>query len=355
MARKNRVVVPDGTYHVTSRIAGRARLLADPETKDTIVEWLHAIAMFSGVELLAWCIMDNHFHLLVHVPEVPAEYRLDPSEEPDAYAFGMRPADRNPPIWPNRGDCPHDGGGQRPPTGFTLPDGEMADRLAALYGQKRADAFRRRWEEMRGKGLDTIVEAEKEPFLRRMYSLTPFVKTFKERIAYLVNRRLGRTGHVFEGRYYSGLVEEGRAAMLASMYADYNPAKAGMVDDVASYRWCSFSAAHGGTYAKSCREGYARTFGRTWPEAREYMRQAFAERLPEGVGKRLRKGETRLTVSQIIHLRVPEISRGAYLARSVRFAKDALSRVARGFPAAGAGSLARLIAMVDWDAGISAA
>ena len=38
MARKNRVVVPDGTYHVTSRIAGRAHLLEDPAFKDDIVE-----------------------------------------------------------------------------------------------------------------------------------------------------------------------------------------------------------------------------------------------------------------------------------------------------------------------------
>ena len=106
MARKNRVVVPGGTYHVTSRLAERARWLEDPRLKDDIVRWLHGIAEFSGVELLAWCIMDSHFHILVHVPEVPEEYRLVPSEEPAAYAFGMRPAECNPPLWPSAGDSP---------------------------------------------------------------------------------------------------------------------------------------------------------------------------------------------------------------------------------------------------------
>ena len=104
MARKNRVVVPGGTYHVTSRLAERARWLEDPRLKDEIVRWLHDIAEFSGVELLAWCIMDNHFHILVHVPEVPEESRIVPSEEPAAYAFGMRPAECNPPLWPSAGD-----------------------------------------------------------------------------------------------------------------------------------------------------------------------------------------------------------------------------------------------------------
>ncbi len=140
MARKNRVVVPGGTYHVTSRLAERARWLEDPKFKDIIVRWLHDIAEFSGVELLAWCIMDNHFHILVHVPEVPEEYRIVPSEEPAAYAFGMRPAECNPPLWPSAGDSPRalagaangdSPRGERPPTGFTLPDGEMVRRLAA--------------------------------------------------------------------------------------------------------------------------------------------------------------------------------------------------------------------------------
>ena len=362
MARKNRVAVPGGTYHVTSRLAERARWLEDPEFKDDVVRWLHGIAEFSGVELLAWCIMDNHFHILVHVPEVPEEYRLVPSEEPAAYAFGMRPAECNPPLWPSAGDSPRmlactDGAaagdsprGERPPTGFALPDGEMVRRLSALYGARRADAFRRRWEELRSKGQDAVVEAEKERFCRRMYSLSPFVKTFKERIAFHVNKRLGRTGHVFEGRFFSGLVDEASARRTVSLYIDCNPVRAGLAKDPSGYAWCSYAAAKGGAYRERCRRRYEATFGMGWADADRAMREAFRAKLPANARERLERGEIRLSPSQIIHLRVPELSFGAYVSRHADFARRALGRLAKGFPAASARSLKRLAAMVDWDA-----
>ena len=348
MARKNRVHVPNGMYHITSRLAERAHWLGDPSFKDKIVSWMHSVAEFCGVELLAWCVMDNHFHMLVYVPEVPEKYRLCPSESPDAYAFGMRPAECNPPLWSPAGDGPADTAPCRPPTGFTLPDDEMVRRLDALYGEKRAEAFKRRWERLRAKGQASTVEAEKEPFLRRMYSLSPFVKTIKERIARHVNSTLGRCGHVFEGRFFSGLVEDGRAACMASLYVDYNPVRAGMVADAAEYRWCSFAAAHGGRYAESSRNGYARTFGKKWPEARTAIRRAFADVPDAEAEDRMRSGEERLRPSQLIHLRVPELSRGAYIATSATFAAKTRARLARGFPSASSGTLLKLVAMVDW-------
>ena len=347
MARKNRVVVPGGIYHITSRIADRAHLLEDPAFKDDIVEWMHGIARFSGVELPAWCVMDNHFHMLVHVPEVPEKYRLIPSVSPDSYAFGMRPAECNPPLWSPGGDSPRQA---RPPTGFTLPDEEMLRRLSSLYGAKRAEDFRRRWERMRSKGRNAEVEAEKEPYCRRMYSLSPFVKTFKERIAYHVNSRLGRTGHVFEGRFHSGLVEDGRGTCLASLYIDNNPVRAGIANDPAEYRWCSYAAAHDGRHSESCRRGYAKTFGCEWPEAMDKMHEAFLARLPLDAERRLRKGTIRLTPAQLIHVRVGELSHGAYIAANVNFAAKSLGRLAKGFPAASAWSLRKLVAMVDWEA-----
>ena len=61
LARKNRVSVYDGIYHVTSRIANRTMLLAEDEVKDRI--------------------MDNHLHLFVHVPPVPKLYWLNPDDD----------------------------------------------------------------------------------------------------------------------------------------------------------------------------------------------------------------------------------------------------------------------------------
>ena len=62
----------------------------------------------------------------------------------------------------------------------------------------------------------------------------------------------------------------------------------------------------------------------------------------------MRRGEDRLRPSQLIHLRVPELSRGAYIATSATFAAKTRARLAKGFPSASSGTLLKLVAMVDW-------
>ena len=59
---------PDRCYHLISRIANRAFYLTDDE-RTRFVERLWRVAKFSGIEVLAYCFMSNHFHLLVHLPE----------------------------------------------------------------------------------------------------------------------------------------------------------------------------------------------------------------------------------------------------------------------------------------------
>ena len=104
MARKNRVSVYDGVYHVTTRIANRAMLLKPDEVKERLMKWIVSVANFSGVEVWGFTVMDNHLHLIVHVPPVPKEYWLDANDEPAAYAFGMRPPECRVPLW--NGDSP---------------------------------------------------------------------------------------------------------------------------------------------------------------------------------------------------------------------------------------------------------
>ena len=68
------------------------------------MKWIVSVANFSGVEVWGFTVMDNHLHLIVHVPPVPEEYWLDANEEPAAYAFGMRPPECRVPLW--NGDSP---------------------------------------------------------------------------------------------------------------------------------------------------------------------------------------------------------------------------------------------------------
>ena len=76
MARMNRLKKDgDAHYHVMSRTNGRAFLLKDPALKREIVDLLKQSAAFSGVELKAYCIMDDHFHFVCKVakPDEPVD------------------------------------------------------------------------------------------------------------------------------------------------------------------------------------------------------------------------------------------------------------------------------------------
>ncbi|MBM3878988.1 MAG: transposase, partial [Verrucomicrobia bacterium] len=54
-------------YHCVSRIVGAQRLL-DDLGKETLVRLLRRLATFCGLEVITYCIMSNHFHVLVRVP-----------------------------------------------------------------------------------------------------------------------------------------------------------------------------------------------------------------------------------------------------------------------------------------------
>ena len=317
MARKNRIVVSDGIYHIVSRAANRQFLFSDPAFKDRVVEWLHGIASFSGVEIYGYSILDNHVHILVRVPPVPERYWSLPKKEgavpagvgPCAEAFGMRPRECRPTRWtPVLGDAPYviTHAGEtlsdaavvasvsegvppvmlpRPPVGFSMSDDEMTDRLMCLYKgySDGAEKISRRWRRLRVRGLDGVVEEEKESFCRRMYNVSQFVKTLKERSSSVYNAETGHTGALWETRFYSGLVDnERRALVMTTAYIDYNAVKAGIVRDASEYRWCSWARACGSDEEGAhYREIYERVFGASWDEARSHMESILKERLPE--------------------------------------------------------------------------
>ena len=62
--RKNRVVEQNRYYHLVSRLAHRAFFL-DDEEKDRAVALMRRVEEFSGVVVLAYAFMSNHFHIYV--------------------------------------------------------------------------------------------------------------------------------------------------------------------------------------------------------------------------------------------------------------------------------------------------
>jgi REP element-mobilizing transposase RayT len=57
-----------GFFHCLSRVVDRRFILGDPE-KETFRKILRACETFYGLKVLTYCIMSNHFHVLVEVPE----------------------------------------------------------------------------------------------------------------------------------------------------------------------------------------------------------------------------------------------------------------------------------------------
>ena len=53
-----------GVHHVTMRGAGRRRIFEDDRDRRYFVEGLRELVEKDRVELLAWCLMDNHVHML---------------------------------------------------------------------------------------------------------------------------------------------------------------------------------------------------------------------------------------------------------------------------------------------------
>ena len=359
MARRNRVSVYDGIYHVTARIAHRALLLGEDDIKDKIMEWTIAIAEFSGVELWAFAIMDNHIHLFVHVPPVPEEYWLNPAREPSAYAFGMRPLERREPLWSGQGACPRPFAPDlRPETGFMLDDEAMLSRLGFLYGKKRASAIAVAWSALREQGLGKAVDSAKDRYCRRMYNLSQYIKTLKERVSMWYNATYGHAGSLWEGRFYSGVVEKDAVVKaVVAAYIGYNPVKAKLVNTPERWRWSSYAQAVSADmkFGAYCRKMYERLAGCPWEEFRGTLESMFADRLPASLDAATLRAwyddydsdaENNehpggiYRASQAIRVTMKLFS-GAYIGRDREFFRRISSFLPRRFPHAGDRSLRR--------------
>ena len=71
MKRRTKIrVLGDGAsyYHAMSRITERRFYLGARE-KEHFRGMMRRVADFSGVEVLTYTVLDNHFHLLIRVPE----------------------------------------------------------------------------------------------------------------------------------------------------------------------------------------------------------------------------------------------------------------------------------------------
>ena len=69
MARPLRLEYAGALYHVTSRGNGQEDIYRDEEDRDIFLEVLSAVKEHFNWEIHAYCLMSNHYHLLVETPD----------------------------------------------------------------------------------------------------------------------------------------------------------------------------------------------------------------------------------------------------------------------------------------------
>lgn len=69
MARPLRLEYPGALYHVTSRGNARARIYADDADRRNFLELLGAVCDRHRWRVHAYCLMGNHYHLVIETPE----------------------------------------------------------------------------------------------------------------------------------------------------------------------------------------------------------------------------------------------------------------------------------------------
>ena len=71
MPRHPRLFVPGATYHVYCRVARGEFVFDDPFEAEEFVEAARCVFDLDGVRVMAWCLMGNHYHLVIRTGATP--------------------------------------------------------------------------------------------------------------------------------------------------------------------------------------------------------------------------------------------------------------------------------------------
>jgi len=197
-------------YHITSRVVEKRFIFKERE-RARFLKLAKGYAVFSGFELVSWCLMSNHFHLLVRVPVQDVK---------------------------------------------AISDAELVERLKHVLNPQRMENIIAR--------LEGAVDPSQragilESFRKRVGHLPSYVKAVKQEFSQWFNHVNQREGTLWEGRYHSTLIEDcggenpsgemngaGEIARIVAAYIDMNPVRAKVEGDPKDCGWSSYGAALGG-------------------------------------------------------------------------------------------------------------
>ena len=176
MPRIRRLLITDrpAIYHVISRTALQGLPITDTD-KEVFLNFLKFLASVYYVDILGFCIMSNHFHLVV---------QTYPEHE--------------------------------------LSDEEVVRRFRIYY-----------------KGERVITNKQIPHFRQKWTNLSEFIKELKQRFTWYYNKTYGRKGYFWSDRFKSVIIEKGHTLINCLAYVDLNPIRAGIVKNPEDYRWSS--------------------------------------------------------------------------------------------------------------------
>ena len=161
-----------GHYHCLSRVVDR-NFVFHAREREVFGKIMRQVEAFSGVRVVTWTILSNHFHVLLDVPRVPE---------------------------------------------VALADEEIIERCRALYTDESMIAIEWELGEAQRAG-ERRLEEWRQKYLRRMWDLSEFMKTLKQKFTAWFNRKHDRVGTLWESRFKSVLVENRK------MWPDHIPCK----------------------------------------------------------------------------------------------------------------------------------
>ena len=164
-------------YHVMSRTALDGFVLGDSE-KEFLMNLIKRLSRVYFARVLGFCLMGNHFHLLV---------RMDTGEDYDEEEIKRR---------------------------YKHYYGEGSK--AEVHDAERIEGLREKWGD-----------------------LSEYIKEIKQGFSRFYNKRHGRKGFFWSERFKSVIVDQGETLINCLAYIDLNPVRAGITKRPESYRWCS--------------------------------------------------------------------------------------------------------------------
>jgi len=208
--RKRRMRFPENIsyQHLMSRTINGEALFGNRE-KEVLRKMIWQVADFSGIRIITYAVMKNHFHLLVEIP----------------------------------------------PQDTAVSDEELVRRFRVLYPRPMP------WQPMTAEVLEQHLKSGsiegdqlRKSLTKRMHDGSIMMKTLKQRFTRWFNHTRDRFGPLWCERFKSVLVEGDRWALrTVAAYIDLNPVRAGIVDDPKDYRFSGYGEAVAG--GKSARAG----------------------------------------------------------------------------------------------------